>query len=79
MPTRARFLCLNKTARAHLPHVGWRHGLCGRGVDENNNIHPKAPFLDLEMMDEGGGNARGIMVGGADVWQNARDKSVLVK
>jgi hypothetical protein len=54
--TRARLCWLNKTACAHLPLAGWSHGWREGGVDDNDNIHPKALFLDLEMMGEGGGN-----------------------
>ncbi len=44
------------------PLHGWSHGWGEEGVDENDKICPKAPFLDLEMMGEGGGN-------GASWWE----------
>jgi hypothetical protein len=66
--TRARLCWSNKTAHAHLPHAGWSHGWCRGGVDDNNKIHPKALFLDLEMMGEGGGN------GAWRVWAEMRRK-----
>jgi hypothetical protein len=63
----------NKTAPAHLSLAGWSHGWRGRGVDDNDKIHPKAPFLDLEMMGEGGGNGASCMVGGAGVGGNEKE------
>jgi hypothetical protein len=70
--TRARLCWSNKTARAHLPLAGWSHGWCGGGVDDNNKIHPNAPFLDLEMLGEGGGNGASWWEG--RVWAEMRTK-----
>jgi hypothetical protein len=52
----------NKTAHTHLSLPGWSHGWRGGGVNDNDKIHPNAPFLDLEMMGEGGGS-------GASWWE----------
>ena len=41
-------------------------------MDDNNKIHPKAPFLDLEMMGEGGGNGASWWEG--RVWAEMRRK-----
>jgi hypothetical protein len=70
--TQARLCWSNKTARAHLPLAGWSHRWRGGGVDDNDKIHPKALFLDLEMMGEGGGN--GASWWEAQVWAEMRTK-----
>ena len=42
------------------------------GVNENDKIHPTAPFSDLEMMGEGGGNGASWWDGW--VWAEMRTK-----
>ena len=44
----------------------------GEGVDDNDKIYPKALFLDLEMMGEGGGNGASWWEG--RVWAETRRK-----
>ena len=70
--TCAQLCWTNKTARAHLPLAGWSHGWHGGGADDNNKIHPKVLFLDLEMMGEGGGNGASWWEG--RVWGEMRRK-----
>jgi hypothetical protein len=70
--TRARLCWSNKTACTHLPLAGWSHGWHGGGVNNNNKIHPNAPFLDLEMLGEGRGNGASWWEG--QVWAEMRRK-----